>query len=69
MSKGRCTFRKRDLRVARELAQEGDTVEVRRDGTITLIPGKRHELSDDGDKAANECDEVLDGTAETKIRQ
>lgn len=40
MSKGRATFRKRDLKVAREVAHEGDIVEARPDGTIVIITGR-----------------------------
>jgi hypothetical protein len=40
---GRATYRKRDLRVAREIAHEGDVVEIKPDGTITIITGKQGE--------------------------
>jgi hypothetical protein len=41
MARGKATYRKRDLRVAREVAHEGDVVEARPDGTIVIITGNR----------------------------
>jgi hypothetical protein len=38
MTRGTVTYRKRDLRTAREVAHDGDVVEVKRDGTICIIP-------------------------------
>jgi hypothetical protein len=35
--RGKSTYRVRDLREARKIAQPGDKVEVRPDGTITIV--------------------------------
>jgi hypothetical protein len=45
MGSRKVSYRKRDLRLAREVAKEGDRIEVKRpDGTtITLIAGKAGE--------------------------
>jgi hypothetical protein len=40
MRRGRATYRKRDLKVAREISHEGDVVQVKPDGTITIIIGR-----------------------------
>jgi hypothetical protein len=40
MGSGKTTYRKRDLKVAREIAHEGDVVQVAPDGTITIIIGR-----------------------------
>ncbi len=37
MARGKATYRKRDLKVAREVAKPGDLVEIKPDGTITII--------------------------------
>jgi hypothetical protein len=47
VGKSRCTYRKRDLRVAREIAHDGDTVEVKKDGTIVIKTGKPGEANGD----------------------
>jgi hypothetical protein len=39
VARGKATFRKRDLKVAREIAKPGDVVEVKPDGSIAIITG------------------------------
>jgi hypothetical protein len=58
MGRGKATVRKRDLRVAREVAKPGDIVEARPDGTITIITGEVGE-EDEANGASNPWDRVL----------
>jgi hypothetical protein len=64
VGKGQCTYRKRDLRVAREIAHDGDTVEVKKDGTIIIKTGKPGDANGAG---PNEWDEI-DDTAPAALR-
>jgi hypothetical protein len=73
VGRGKATYRKRDLRVAREVAKEGDRIEVKRaDGTtITIIAGRAGEASvvpnggGNGDEA-NPWDSVLTDATKQK---
>jgi len=65
MGRGKATVRKRDLRVAREVAKPGDIVEARPDGTITIITGKVGE-EDEANGASNPWDGVLTDATEQK---
>jgi hypothetical protein len=57
MGRGKATYRKRDLKVAREIAKPGDLVEVKPDGTITIIARLSGEAN--GGTSLNEWDEIL----------
>jgi len=66
MGRGPATFRKRDLRVATEVAARiGGSVEARKDGTIIIRPGKAGEANGAGE-SANPWDKVLSDDADEK---
>jgi hypothetical protein len=65
MARGKATYRKRDLRIAREVARPGDNVEARPDGTIVIVTGKSGE-ADEANGAANPWDGVLNGATDEK---
>jgi hypothetical protein len=61
MGRGKSTFRKRDLKVAREIAKPGDLVEAKPDGTITIITRISGEANAaNGGTIRNEWDAVFD---------
>jgi|GEM_PF-1662746 PHP family Zn ribbon phosphoesterase len=76
MTRGICTFRQRDVTAAVKAVVAAGVavarVEVDKSGKIVIIVGKGGELGKsnvDGSNAANEWDEVFDGTGEASIRQ
>ena len=76
MGRAACTFRQRDMTAAIKAAVAAGVaiarIEVDKGGKIAIIPGKAGESGDSngsGGNAANEWDEVFDGTGEAPIRQ
>jgi hypothetical protein len=67
MGRGKATYKKRDLKVAREIAHPGDNVEIKPDGTIVIVAGKEGEASI-ASAGGNEWDELYDGKDQTEVR-